>query len=71
VLSGATLVTAVTSPTNPAPMLTPGSLTLSATCAANGSGARTITVTATYPFTFVVSFLPTLSSLSASAAMTY
>jgi Flp pilus assembly protein TadG len=71
VLTGASLVSAVTSPTNPTPMLTPGSLTLAAVCATNASGARTITVTASYPFTFVVPFLPTMSSLSASAAMTY
>lgn len=64
------LRTAVTTPTNPTPMLAIASLTLNPVCTASG-GVRTVTVTATYPFTFVVPFLPALTDLTTSAALSY
>jgi len=71
VVGGAALKTAVTTPNNPTPMLNPASLTLSPVCAVSGTGVRTVTVTATYPFTFVAPLLPTLPNLTASAALSY
>lgn len=64
------LRTAVTTPTNPTPMLTVANLTLSPSCSA-ASGLRTVTVTASYPFTFVVPLLPAVGPLTASAALYY
>jgi len=69
--SGAALRTAITTPTNPYPMLTIASLTLTPTCAVNASSARTITVAASYPFSFVTPIYNFTGPLAASASMTY
>ena len=64
------LRTAVTTPTNPTPMLVPANLTLHPVCA-NAGGVRTVTVTAIYPFTFVVPFLPVITNLTANSSLSY
>ncbi len=69
--SGAALKTAITTPINPVPMLTIASLTLTPTCAVNGNNARTITVTASYAFSFVTPIYNFTGPLSATAALTY
>jgi hypothetical protein len=63
---------AVTTPSNPAPILAPASLTFDARCALDTtSGTRTITITASYSFAMVVPFLRTAPSLSATAKLAY
>jgi len=68
----AALKTAVTSPANLTPFLTPSKLTLVTARATAANGVTTITVTATYPFQFVA---PVLSgaplTLSDSTAVSY
>jgi Flp pilus assembly protein TadG len=49
---------AVITPTNPTPLLTPASLTLTSAWATNASGVQTVTVTVSYPFRFVAPLLP-------------
>ncbi|MGK7864849.1 TadE/TadG family type IV pilus assembly protein [Falsiroseomonas sp. E2-1-a4] len=68
---GGVLKSAVTTPVNPTPMLTPALLTITPVCALSAGGARTITVTATYPFNFVAPLLTVAPTLSATASLTY
>lgn len=71
-LDAAALRNAVTTPTNPTPMLTPASLTLAIECQGpTASGVRTVRVTANYPFNLVAPIIPALPALTATAALSY
>ncbi|MDB5316892.1 MAG: pilus assembly protein [Rhodospirillales bacterium] len=71
-LDATALKTAVTTPNNPTPMLTPGNLMLTIACpAATSTGVRTVRVTATYPFNVVAPIIPALPALTASASLFY
>src|SRR4051812_30441168 len=70
--SDTALKAAVTSPTNLTPFLPPASLTIVTSEPTSLTGVRTITVTATYPFSFLAPLLPGGPiTLSDSTALSY
>lgn len=70
--SSAALKAGVTTPTNLTPFLVPANLTLVGNCVVGAGGARTITITASYPFQFVMPVLPQgLPSRQATSSLSY
>lgn len=70
-MSNAALKSAVTSPNNLTPFLAPASLSITGT-PSTLDGVATITVTATYPFTFLAPLLPSGAiTLTDSVSLSY
>ena len=57
-MSDSAIKAAVLTPTNPTPLLTPGSLTLTSTVTTSAGGVTTVTINVSYPFRFVAPLLP-------------